>query len=382
MARFKSSADHPNQSKSAHRMLRRVAGCAVAFIAAAFTTSSVWALSSCPVMPTLISQCCVADQAGQFYELGADLTPTNSCIEISAPRVFFEMNGHTIISTSAVPKGIGVHVLSTAANAAFGGGKPIENFATGFKSDAPNTVASAVFAEFNNQGIVFNGPGALGFLIGAETNLKNGIILTAAASGSFMANLEAFTNSKNGIVLNGTTGVTLEEALAAQNSKNGIVLNRTTGAALFIVASVGNGGYGLWLKSSSFNSVDGGVLEENTIAGAYLGCHAGGPSSAACSVPPSNGNTLAGFLNSLEVGSDCHSPPLPQEYGIAIDKGNRKNHVIFVTTDTNTSCSTPGDTVDDGYDGNGAGCAGNFWSSNKFPLVNHTAIPAHPFCID
>jgi Periplasmic copper-binding protein (NosD) len=382
MVRFKSSADHPNQSKSAHGTLRKIAGCAAGLIAALLVTNPAWALPSCPVSPTTISACCVADQAGQAYELGADLTPKKSCIEISAPRVFFEMNRHKITSTSTVPKGIGVHVLSTAPNTVvFGGPEGIANFATGFKSDAPNTVAIEVTAGFNNRGIVFNGPGAYGYSLFALGNLKNGIILTAAASGSFMYVPNSEINNNNGIVLNGTTRVTFSGPVAVNNGKSGIVLNRTTGVALVFPVAFANGQYGLWLKSSSFNSVDSGVLEENTIAGAYLGCHAGGPSGAACSVPPSNGNTLeAGLLEKLEVGSDCHSPPLPQEYGIAIDKGNQKNHVIEVTTDT--ACSGAGDTVDDGYDGNGAGCAGNFWEFNKFPLANQTVTSAHPFCID
>lgn len=366
-------------------MWRKIGLCATALVAGAFAASSAWALSSCPVLPATISQCCVADQPGGQYELGGDITlaTAHSCMQISARNVVFNLNGHTIAGPTPV-KGVGLHVLSTAANAVLGVGT-VAQFATGFKTDAPNTLVLNLESALNKRGMIFNGPGAFGIEPFALQNVKNGILLTPAASGSnFLAPISE-VNNQNGIVLRGVTGVTLSLPVAEGNQKNGILLNSATGVTLEYAVAVANTRYGLWLRSSSFNSVLGGVLEENAIAGAYLGCHADGPNPAACSIPPSNGNTLSESIiasTPVIVGSDCHSPPIPQEYGIVIDKGNRRNHVAFVITDTNTSCSSPGDTIFDGYDGNlGANCGGNFWFDNTLTNENHSP-PTSLTCMD
>ncbi|HZO81421.1 MAG TPA: hypothetical protein VFB33_06965 [Candidatus Binataceae bacterium] len=293
-----------------------------------------------------------------------DLTRSvaGDCVDISAPGVLFELNSHSIIGPTGQP-GIGLHVLSTAPNTTVFGGGLIEHFATGFQTDAANTFAIEPEAVFNNRGVVFNGPGALGLVPIAELNLHNGIVVTPAADGSFLIEPVGESNNGNGIVLNGTTGVMLWDAVG-----------------------IANVGYGLWLKGASFNLVNGGVLEQNTIAGAYLGCHAGGPSSSACSIPPSNGNTLEGLDSNsvpLVVGSGCPTSPHPQPYGIVIDTGNAKNHIVVFETDTNSNCPTPGDTISDGFDNNGAACAGNVWFDNAYTKgPNHVANPSHPWCMD
>lgn len=343
-------------------------------ISGVFVAGRAWALPTCPVFPSTISACCVADQTGQAYELGANLTSSGNCIKISAPNVLFEMNGFTI--TGSPSTGIGVHVLSTAPNAIFGGGEPIEKFATGFQTDASNTFALEVITEFDTRGVVLNGPGAFGLEVIAEGSVKNGIVLTAAASGSFLDDVGAVSNGSNGIVLNGATNVSGLDFESATNTANGIVLNGTTGVNLFEVFSTENANYGLWLEGASVNTIEEAELEANTVAGAYLGCHASGPSASACTISPSNGNTLVG----IEVGSDCPTPAHPQAYGIAIDVGNGQNHVFDTSTDTN--CSTAGDTTDDGYDGNGAACRGDFWYENTLTNKNHTSSLAHPLCMD
>ena len=335
--------------------LRRLLACTAALIAGIFARGLAWALPACPASPSIISSCCVANQPGKTYALGANLIAPGECIDISAPKVVLSMNGFGITGPGAT--GIGIHVLSTAPNGVIFWGPPVvvENFATGFQSDALNTFAFEPETDFNNRGMVLNGPDA--FVVGAvaRANVKNGIVLTAAASGSFMFGPASQVNGANGIVLNGTTGVILWKP-----------------------QSLANVGYGLWLKGAFFNSVIEPLLEENTIAGAYLGCHASGPSPAACSIPPSNDNSISGGT----VGSSCTTTPAPQAYGIAIDTGNAHNHVLFMAADTNSNCTTPGDTIFDGFDGNGPACARNFWFANSFPLKNHAPSSTFPLCID
>jgi Periplasmic copper-binding protein (NosD) len=349
------------QTRRGSRPGRLLASVTMLLFSGSFATGSVWALPSCPT-PTTISTCCVADQAGKTYVLGTDLIENNpvDCIEISAPNVLFEMNSHTI--SGPIGGGTGIHVLSTAPNAIVVGAAAIEKFAVGFQSDAPNTFSELVETELNARGILFNGPGAEAFEPIALENAHNGMVLTSAASGSFLILPESVDNGGNGIVLNGATGVTIAEAVALENV-----------------------GYGIWFKGASFNSLHTGELEGNTIAGAYLGCHAGGPSTAPCSIPPSNGNSIDGvFSPGLLVGSCPEGTQRDQEIGIAIDTGNKMNHVLGMKTDTSSSCGTPGDTILDGFDGNpGIACAGNFWISDSFTIApNHTATPAHPFCMD
>jgi hypothetical protein len=346
------------------RMQRRMLGCAAALITGVFATGMAWAIPSCPTVGNITS-CCNADQAGTIYTLGADLTRSNAndCIQISAPNVFFNMNSHSITGPLPAAAGVGIHVLSTAPNAIVLGGGVVEDFTTGFQSDAANTFEGIVLAEFNTRGTVFNGPGALGFEPVGISNLNNGIILTSAASGSYMLVPVSESNGKHGIVLNGTTGVTMAGPVAFQNA-----------------------GYGLWLKGASFNSItEGGDLEGNTIAGAYVGCHATGPSNAACAIPPSNGNSFLGDFQSLVVGSCPGGNQHNQGIGIAIDSGNSKNHVAGVETNSTTSgtCTHPGDISADGFDGNpGAACAGDFWFSNSFTIPpNHAPTANHPFCM-
>jgi hypothetical protein len=345
----------------ARSWLLRTLMCVMALVPAIAVASRVWALPSCPVSPSTITSCCVADQAGQTYSLGANISATGECIDISAPKILLQLNGFTITGPAQISGtiitggvGIGIHVLSTAPNLTIfsSSGGTVRQFATGFQSDAPNTVVLDLTCFLNIRGCVFNGAGAWASYIYATGNSKNGIVMTPGASGSFALELISSFNGSNGIVLNGTTGVTLWSTTAENNA-----------------------GYGLWLKSASFNSIFGGHLEGNTLAGAYLGCHADGPSSTACSTLPSHGNTIGG---SVTVGSGCG--PGSQPYGIAIDSGNRRNHVTTVFTDR--SCSGSADTIDDGFDGNGATCAGNFWDFNSFITMNSIPSSSHPFCID
>lgn len=200
--------------------------------------------------------------------------------------------------------------------------------------------------------------------------------MTSDAGGSSLLGVSLISNGANGIVLDGADDVSVYEMGAIDNTANGIVLNGTEGVSLVLAGAEGNGGYGLWLKGASFNSITQATFLDNTIAGVYLGCHASGPSSAACAIPPSDSNVLL----SIEVGSDCPTVAHPQAYGIAIDVGNRKNHVFDAST--STGCSGSGDTTFDGFDGNpGANCAGNFWYNNKLTSENHKNSTANPLCM-
>jgi hypothetical protein len=337
---------------------RGVAAGMLGAIAALWAQGVAWALASCPVYPALISKCCVANQPGQIYALNNDLSAPGECIDISAPNIYFLMNGKSLTGPGAT--GIGVHVLSTASNVIFSGQAPIQEFAVGFQTDAPNTLAYGVEAVLNGKGIVFNGPGAFAVQPVAEGSSRHGIVLTSAASGSFIWGAASGSNSMSGFLLNGVQGVTLRGPEAVEN-----------------------GTYGIWFKGASFNTVIDGALEGNTLAGAYLGCNPAGP-SVGCATPPSNGNTLEGGDSlGLYVGSCPGNSQHNQPYGVAIDKGNVKNHVYAVKSDTNGSCVTPGDTLFDGYDGNpGAGCAGNFWLANSMTTETHAWTLAHPTCMN
>lgn len=314
-----------------------------------FAAVPAWAISSCPVAPSPIKTCCIADQAGQSYQLGQDLRATGDCIEISAPRVVFSMGGSI---TGPGEAGIGLHVLSSAPNAVIYG-QVIQGFAVGFKTDAANTFLYGIFAQFNKRGIIFNGVDDFAVQGLAFVNTRSGIALTANATGSSLYLMGSQENGANGIVLNGVTGASVLDASVLANAN-----------------------YGLWLKGASSNVIYGGTYQGNGTAGVYVGCHAAGPTPGACSIPSSNGNTLY----NLDVGSYCGPPLYSQEYGVAIDQGSGGNHVY--DTSTNKACSGAGDTTYDGYDANGGDrCHGNMWVLNFFALSNHNP-PTGTFCIE
>lgn len=351
MDRLNTHSTAHNGATFPHVTCPRIAGCVGALIVGVFTASLGWALPSCPVYPATISACCVADLAGQEYMVGADLTAARNCIKISAPNVLFDLNGRNVTGAYT---GIGVHVLSTAANAVVisqvFAPAMVTHFTIGFKTDAPNTVVAEMITDFNIWGVVFNGRGATGKNFLAIGSVQNGITLTPAASGSYLYGAQAW-----------------------ENSKSGIVLNRTSGVAIRYPIAIRNYGYGLWLKGASSNFVYEGELEGNGVAGAYLGCHADGPSAAGCTIPPSNDNSIqSSFDYDLLVGSCPRGTQINQPYGIVIDKGNRHNHVLYVRTDSSSKCANPGDTAYDGYDGNGVHCGENVWYKNFFSSMNHT----------
>lgn len=168
-----------NVRTAVHSASRKTLACAAAAGAVILAMAgSALALPACPVSPTAISKCCIANQAGKVYVLGSDILAADECIDIAAPNVFLNLDGHTITGPGFA---IGLHVLSSAPNATIFPGV-IQKFATGFQTDAPNTMEYVVEAVLNERGFFFNGPAAFAVPVAIE-NVHNGIVLTAAASG-------------------------------------------------------------------------------------------------------------------------------------------------------------------------------------------------------
>ncbi len=200
--------ERSNRGKRAASDARLLFAFLAPLTAATLAIGQAWAVPSCPVSAP-ISTCCIADQPATTYQLGGDITASGECIDISARNVLFYLNGHTI--SGPVGAGIGIHVLSTAANVTVSGsgGGVVQKFATGFQSDAPNTFTELLRASLNDRGFVLNGPEAFAFLLTASANLKNGIVADATAKGSLITDPISTGNGANGIVLNGATGVTV-----------------------------------------------------------------------------------------------------------------------------------------------------------------------------
>jgi len=317
------------------RAVSRLYGIAAVAASIAIATAAS-AQPPTPYPPPQSPQSCAPITKPGFYELETSLTATapGDCIVIKAANVTLNLNNNSVtgyggstgirgtVGAEAITSGsgAGIHVMPGAANAFIeGNGAVISRFIEGIEIDAPNA-----FAEH--------------FTV--STNGDAGVYLNAAKQAK-ISNFTADGNFNDGVrIFKG--GMNLLEGFTAEN----------------------NGRYGVWLEASSRNTIGGGFyVQDNAIAGIYLGCWSVGPKGAACkpALAPSS-------YNSIFDGGAYGASGGGEKYGIAVDLGDNFNKIAGVTSLYNS--------IDDVLDNN-IDCAGNLWIS----ITDGTSIPPAPGCI-
>jgi hypothetical protein len=276
---------------------------ALMLVASAAIASSAFAQ---PQINSVIS--CQSISKSGFYELDQAISPStpSDCIVITAPNVTLNLNQEEI---SGAGGGTGIHVMRTAANVFIeGGGATISNFIEGIEIDAANAVAE---------------------------------------------NFTVSGNGDAGVYLNGAKQAKVSNFTANGNNKDGVRLFKASMNVIQGFSAANNGRYGVWLMASSRNTIDLGDLyiQDNSIAGIYLGCWSAGPNGQACKpkVAPSSYNSIFdGYTDGASGG---------QNYGIAIDLGDNFNKVAHMSAIGNTDA----DVVDYNTE-----CGNNLWISVEY----------------
>ena len=254
--------------------------------------------------PTAITACGKITKAG-LYEVDSDLIASSpsagDCIVITAANV--SAQPQPLFLEGAPPARSGVHVMKTAAKAFIeGNGATIETFGTGLEIDAPGALAD------------------------------NFIVLS---------------NTDAGIVLNHVQQADLSNFSATDNLNDGVRIEGGGYNVLQMPTITGNGRFGVWIQSSSHNSVGNFAVESNTLAGIYVGCSVAGPHGlcARGATAPSDYNYLfSGVAGIFDSGF--------QDYGVAIDLGDNFNRVVNIAAAQNDKF----DLFDVNLD-----CASNYW---------------------
>lgn len=309
--------------------------------------------------PNTIAVCCTIAASGA-YTLSNNLSANGSCINVMVPNVNLNLAGFSITNIGTKGTGIGIHVLSTAPSALIVGASPITGttplitkFNTGIQSDATNVAVVNVRSNRNNQGVVFNGQSNVALRVTADSNTNVGIQLNVNAA--------AFENA---------TGDAIVESSASMNSGNGIVLNGANSTFIFHVNANSNNHFGIWLKGASSNNLDSFTAELNGNGGVYLGCHASGPTGTLCLTNSMGNNMVGNKLNDPTTDSDVNSNT---NFGVAIEIGSRRNHVMGVA---GTGNPTNNDAIDEN-----PGCGNDVWVGNSFTSTT-PALNTTPICIN
>ena len=252
--------------------------------------------------PVSITSCQKITRPG-LYEVDSDLIaslPTSGdCLVITAPNVSLNLNRyHLIGATDAV----GVHVMKTAARAFIeGNGATIQSFGVGLQIDATGTLAD---------------------------------------------NFIALSNTDAGVVLNHVQQADLSNFSAAHNLNDGVRIVSGANNLLQSPMVFENGRFGVWIQSSSHNSVGNFAVQSNALAGIYIGCSSTGPQGPCprASVPSNYNYLFSGVAGIVNSGT--------QQYGVAIDLGDNFNRVVNLAAAQNGKL--------DLYDVN-SDCAANYW---------------------
>jgi hypothetical protein len=107
--------------------------------------------------------------------------------------------------------------------------------------------------------------------------------------------------------------------------------------------------------------------ELNGNGGVYLGCHASGPAGTPCLTNSTGNNMVGNKISDPTTDSDVYGNT---NFGVAIQIGSRRNHVIGVA---GTGDPTNSDAIDENL-----GCGNDVWIGNSFtgttPALNTTSI--------
>jgi parallel beta-helix repeat protein len=277
-----------------------------------FAMAVIFAAPALAQPPIAITTCGKIAKAG-LYELDNDLvasTPAGGdCLVITAANVSLNLNHFGLFgATSAV----GIHVMKTAAKAFIeGNGATIQTFGIGIQIDAAGVLAD---------------------------------------------NFSVLSNTDAGILLNHTQQADLSNFSASNNLNDGVRITGGGYNVLQMPVIYGNGRYGVWAQSSSHNSIGNFTVQNNKIAGIYIGCSTTGPQA------PCPRGALASNYNYMFSGLAGISSSGVQSYGVAIDFGDNFNRVVNVAAWQNEQL--------DLFDAN-LDCASNYWFAE--PTIGQVA---------
>ena len=320
MSQARSGGDHPGSPINLGALALRLAALALRRAAFALSLAVMLSAAIASAQPPIGVEACEKITKAGFYTVDPrTLSPTSGdCLVISASNVTINLNGTIITGLGA---GAGVHVMPTASNAFIEGqDATITGFADGIEIDGSKATAEHFNANGNtNAGVLLN-------------NSHQSTVSNFTANGNIASD---HINGDGVRVVKGTQN-TIQTFVAHNNAR-----------------------YGLWLLSTTHNSVTGFDLQDDVIAGLYAGTRASGPCTSGCkpSMPPSSFNEI--FNGTALKGSGSEA------YGIAIDLGNNSNRVANAFSESNNAF--------DMFDGN-PDCANNIWFAvtlgNSFPTAS------------
>jgi hypothetical protein len=262
--------------------------------------------------PIAITACGKISKAG-LYEVDANLvvsTPAaGDCLIITAPNVSLNLNNFDLFGATS---SVGIHVMKNAARAVIeGNGSTIQTFGVGIQIDAP---------------------------------------------GALVDNVNVILNSDAGILLNKVQLADLSNFYATGNKNDGVRIVGGANNVLQMPTISGSGRFGVWIQSSSHNSVGNFDIRNNALAGIYVGCSQVGPQGSCTRNAPSSdfNNLFSGTVGIFSSGV--------QQYGVAIDEGDSSNRVINVRAWENNQL----DLLDVNPD-----CGTNYWFAE--PIIGQVA---------
>jgi hypothetical protein len=277
---------------------------------------------------TPVDKCGTIIGAPGSYALTQNLESTSAvmpCIEITSPGVIFTLAGHTISGSG------GIHAVGPGIR---------------------------IFASAAGVQLLGNGAAIQGFNVG---------ILNEASGVSIIGTVEGITvqkNSAQGILISDASSVVIENLNINENGAAGLELSHASGVIVQGTILIGgNGGYGLWLHSSSGNQFFGVECATNKLAGIYLG----EPDSIAVDRNPgtgpvaTDGNSAPSQDNIFVRGAVINNSGA----GIAIGSGDYHNVIANMYGQSN------GDK--DAVDENGT-CGANKWWTNEFTTTAPNCI--------
>ncbi len=265
--------------------------------------------------PTPITECGKINKPG-LYEVDNDLIASSpsagDCLIIAAPNVSLNLNRFNLYGATS---GVGIHVMKRAAQVFIEGhGSTIETFGVGIQIDA---------------------------------------------SGALADNFTVLSNTDAGVLLNHVQRADLSNFAAINNRNDGVRIYRGGNNLLQMPVVTGSGRYGVWVQSSSHNSIGNFTVQNNSVAGIYIGCSESGPQGpCARHSALSNSNYLfSGIAGVFNSGT--------QQYGVAIDQGDNFNRVVNVVAALNNQL--------DLFDVN-SDCGKNYWFAE--PTIGQVAPPS------
>lgn len=347
----------------------------------------------------------LAAATGTLVNGGADLTSlTPSSISNFATGIRNDAANSLIVDFVVEGNG-GSGVINNGVGATFAEFRSINNHGS---ASVVDNASRATFVDFvaddnSTNGVAVNSPAPpaaptsnvrlLSFEASHNTG-SSGMVLRNV-TGSFVEGGTASTNDIDGIDIIGGSGNSLSELTADSNAAFGILLSKTSGNVATrieassnvsgglrlrssnanrigrIRASSNSGGPGIWLFSSSQNSINDFQVCANSTSGIYIGCSGTSlPAEVTCgALPGGNANVVT-----TGVSQSNGNVGLGTGVGIGIDSGNGNNRVL--TTDSvNAVATNPcnGENAGDDLEDDNANCDSNQWALNVFTSVSPTS---------